>query len=256
MRAGGWIICLSVVVALFGGCTGNDAAITKSRASEPSNATTCATYAKALAASYERLSERHGKHLVGQTRAISRTLHETADDAPASISEEVAVLAEAHDRVADALARADIPTVSPGDDPSELLNALRSQGVYASLETEEAAEANMKVWMACPNLDSEVGEDTMIADGVLAIGGSEADMDEEAQECMGDFFADEIGDNAGCDALYDACGGGDFDACNDLDDFANLGSDYQKFGATCGGVEKPDPIAGLCDLHDERVVGE
>ncbi len=43
------------------------------------------------------------------------------------------------------------------------------------------------------------------------------------------------GDDAELDALYDACAGGDGQACDDLFFQSPLGSEYEDFGNTCGG---------------------
>ena len=46
-------------------------------------------------------------------------------------------------------------------------------------------------------------------------------------------------------ALRDECAGGDFPACDDLYFRADLGSDLEKFGSTCGG--KADEQGGFCE---------
>ena len=43
------------------------------------------------------------------------------------------------------------------------------------------------------------------------------------------------GDNEGCDALHEACDQRDLLACNDLYWSSVVGSEYETFGATCGG---------------------
>ena len=47
--------------------------------------------------------------------------------------------------------------------------------------------------------------------------------------------ADEYGDDEALDALWDACEGGDPDACDDLYWTSPVGSAYEEFGLTCGG---------------------
>lgn len=44
-----------------------------------------------------------------------------------------------------------------------------------------------------------------------------------------------FGDDPALDELWAACEGGDGGACDQLFDVAPLGSDYEAFGATCGG---------------------
>jgi hypothetical protein len=57
------------------------------------------------------------------------------------------------------------------------------------------------------------------------------------------------GDNAGCDALYDACDQRNPAACNDLYWVSAVGSEYESFGATCGGRTEfgEDGFGGLCE---------
>jgi hypothetical protein len=64
--------------------------------------------------------------------------------------------------------------------------------------------------------------------------GSSSGMRAEYDDCAGDPTASASGDNAGCDALNDACAVGDMLACNDLYWSSPLGSTYESFGATCG----------------------
>ncbi len=52
------------------------------------------------------------------------------------------------------------------------------------------------------------------------------------------------GDDAELDALYDDCQGGDLVACDDLYYASPIDSDYEFFGATCGG--RSDEISGFC----------
>jgi hypothetical protein len=47
------------------------------------------------------------------------------------------------------------------------------------------------------------------------------------------------------DDLKDACADGDFSACDDLYYSADLGSDDEEFGSTCGGIA--DPQEGSCE---------
>jgi hypothetical protein len=44
------------------------------------------------------------------------------------------------------------------------------------------------------------------------------------------------GDNPELDALWDACAGGDMDACDELYFTSEGGSEYEEFGDTCGGL--------------------
>ena len=49
--------------------------------------------------------------------------------------------------------------------------------------------------------------------------------------------------------LRDECEGGDFVACDDLYFSADLGSDLEEFGSTCGGIAA-EPQRGFCEESD------
>lgn len=49
------------------------------------------------------------------------------------------------------------------------------------------------------------------------------------------------------DALYDACGGGDMAACDELYYSSGYGTEYEEFANTCGGTET-DNAYGTCEL--------
>jgi hypothetical protein len=71
--------------------------------------------------------------------------------------------------------------------------------------------------------------------------GAESGMDDDAQQCWESPVAYGPGDDAGCDALYQACAEGDLFACNDLSLNSLPDTDYSRFGATCGGrADTPD----------------
>jgi hypothetical protein len=55
---------------------------------------------------------------------------------------------------------------------------------------------------------------------------------------------DTYGDNETLDALWDACEDGDDDACSDLYLQSEIGSEYEQFGATCGGRDEDFACAG------------
>lgn len=59
----------------------------------------------------------------------------------------------------------------------------------------------------------------------------------------GDFeftSGETYGDNAELDALWDSCAAGDMAACDDLYFESPLGSEYEEFGDTCGGIGLPE----------------
>lgn len=53
------------------------------------------------------------------------------------------------------------------------------------------------------------------------------------------------GDDAALDALWDACGGGDGAACDELYSVSGIGTEYERFAMTCGGTreESLEPCA-------------
>ncbi|MEM8706494.1 MAG: hypothetical protein AAGE98_08555 [Actinomycetota bacterium] len=55
------------------------------------------------------------------------------------------------------------------------------------------------------------------------------------------------GEDAELDALWDACGGGDLAACDELYIFSPIGSDYEAFGNSCGG-RSDTPVLGECEV--------
>ena len=82
-------------------------------------------------------------------------------------------------------------------------------------------------------------------DMTVALSGRQDDYD----RCWLDVQAAAYGDNRGCDALHDACDARDLLACNDLYWSSEPGSEYEDFGATCGGrADLLDPAgAGFCE---------
>lgn len=57
------------------------------------------------------------------------------------------------------------------------------------------------------------------------------------------------GDDSDLDALYDACSAGDMVACDNLYLTAPVGSEYEEFGMTCGGI---DEGYGVCSFDYEQ----
>ena len=55
---------------------------------------------------------------------------------------------------------------------------------------------------------------------------------------------DTYGDNETLDALWDDCEDGDGEACLDLYLQSEVGSEYEEFGASCGGRDEELPCAG------------
>ncbi len=64
----------------------------------------------------------------------------------------------------------------------------------------------------------------------------------------------DYGSDPDLDALYDACGSGDGTACNQLYARSPIDSEYETYGATCGGVFD-SPVAN-CVLDDDGGGGD
>ena len=82
-------------------------------------------------------------------------------------------------------------------------------------------------------------------DMTVALSGMQAEYD----RCAIDLDAVAHGDNAGCDALYDACDARDLLACNDLYWVSTPLSAYEEFATTCGGRAPlgTPAAAGFCE---------
>lgn len=136
-------------------------------------------------------------------------------------------------------------------------------GELAAVEDAEAAEAApelMEAMIGCIDLGAEIEEATDGAfDDAAEDGGT--DLEEQADEAvqdaidgmdLDDFDIGEpdapfdgdcstfeepctYGDDAELDALWDACEGGDGEACDTLYRDSAFGSEYEHFGNTCGG---------------------
>ena len=67
-------------------------------------------------------------------------------------------------------------------------------------------------------------------------------------ECMGVPDAMKVSDNEACDALHQACAGGDLAACDDMWLITPVGSEYERFGASCGDPKAQDDFVqgGTC----------
>jgi hypothetical protein len=233
----------------FGAAVGGPA--TTSTTSSARTTVSCDAYAASIAEAYSRASATYPADLVGQSRAIVDTLRRTRDDAPPGVAMSVSRLADAVETYADKLEVANLP--DPAVDGDAYEEALAASGAQDALENDTIWNAQVSIWKTCPDLDSELEEDTLIAATLIAIGGSEAEMDEETQACFFAFKADTYGDNAGCDALQDACASGDMFACNDLYWFTLEGTTYSDFGGSCGGIAQPgdEEIEGACEYRDD-----
>ncbi|WP_182353103.1 hypothetical protein [Flaviflexus huanghaiensis] len=62
------------------------------------------------------------------------------------------------------------------------------------------------------------------------------------------------GDDAELDALWDACEEGDMEACDELWYSSGFDTEYEEFGATCGGTQEYSP--GMCNFDpDSEMTG-
>ena len=107
---------------------------------------------------------------------------------------------------------------SYGDDPT--LDALYDSCAVGDLEACDA------LWFQSP-----IGSDYEAFGSIC--GGLESSP--QFGTCADGSEPMNYGDDAELDALYDACTGGDLEACDDLYLFSPIGSDYEAYGNTCGG---------------------
>lgn len=98
------------------------------------------------------------------------------------------------------------------------------------------------------------GEDLKSREPVVASSPSAApeatSSDPDAFSSASDPFT--YGDDHSLDALWDACAGGDRGACVDLFFDSPFDSEYETFGATCGGQED----YGACASYDDDASGQ
>jgi hypothetical protein len=199
-----------------------------------------------LGNTWEAISSTQAGTPVGQFRAIAETLRTTLDDAPSELKSHLETIADSADAYADAIAEAELPSSRDFRETAEAIANVDAPDADPAFR-----EADFQIWAACPDLDAFLGgEVTMIGDSLLAVGGSEADMESELLDCMTDRYARQRGDNEGCDDLADACDDGVYDACDDLHFWTQPGSEYQEWGTSCGERRQPDDElygAGWCD---------
>jgi hypothetical protein len=81
----------------------------------------------------------------------------------------------------------------------------------------------------------------------LALSGDDDDPKEQVADRSDTTTTTEESDDGpeSLEDLEDACADGDFSACDDLYYSADLGSDMEEFGSTCGGIA--DPQEGSCE---------
>ena len=126
----------------------------------------------------------------------------------------------------------------------------RSEMVDSGLMTDENVDCVLAAFA-----EAGIGVDSL-SDGVLGDAEIPADAQDAVFECLaggldlGDFDfdsdsdadvigsvdpdVDTRGDDAALDALWDSCAAGSGQACDDLFFQAPLGSEYERFGTTCG----------------------
>lgn len=93
--------------------------------------------------------------------------------------------------------------------------------------------------------------DSRAADSTAAGSVDDADEQRRGEEKTGERTGapdpgdpQDHGDDATLDALWDACATGDHRACDELFLESGFGTEYEKFGETCGGRNEP---AGYCE---------
>jgi hypothetical protein len=80
-----------------------------------------------------------------------------------------------------------------------------------------------------------------------------AGLDDAYEQCAAALTAQQPGDDAGCDELHDGCDGRNMLACNDLYWISAIGSEYERFAATCGDRTRfgLEGFGGFCDQLNE-----
>jgi hypothetical protein len=79
-------------------------------------------------------------------------------------------------------------------------------------------------------------------------GGTDGGTDDTDGSTDGDAEEGEYGSDPELDALYDACGTGDYEACDQLYNDSPPGSEYEAFGETCGEIN--DPSGSCVNLYE------
>lgn len=182
---------------------------------------------------------------------------DAVDSAPEEIRDDVQVLADAFSSIADDLEDLDLEALENTDDPEDLAAAFAALGpLFEAFADQDVIEASLNIAQFCGFEGAEdLGDlgDVTVPDFEGLLGGEgESGNPEAYSDCFNDFEADGPGDNDGCDTLYDLCDEGDLLACNDLYFSANVGSEYEHFGATCGDrIATSDQGAnGFCENAD------
>jgi hypothetical protein len=124
-----------------------------------------------------------------------------------------------------------------GDDPE--LDALWDQCAGGDLAACDS------LWFDAPfGSEYESFGDTCGGTRPSSSGGCEFDSQFGTDDGFDVDLPESYGDDAELDALYDGCDAGDLVACDDLYYASPIDSDYEFFGATCGG--RSEEISGFC----------
>ncbi|MEM9714773.1 MAG: hypothetical protein AAGA17_21310 [Actinomycetota bacterium] len=173
--------------------------------------------------------------------AAVESIRRLADAAPSEIEDDVRLLTEIVEQLAE---------LDPDDEEAGLafFGELVSRG-----EEFEAADARIDRF-AIDECGLELPDDTNDADA--ATDSVEPDEDADAGSALdgvGDAEVtgpiDTYGDDPGFDALWDECAAGDLSSCDTLWLTTPIGSEYERFGSTCGGIS--EETRGNCDGDDE-----
>lgn len=205
-------------------------------------ASVCGAYARSLSTAWSAVAPRDFAPVATAT-AVADALERSAQDAPPELTDDVVAVVEA------ARANAEEVDQKYGDAATEqaAIAAFRLAGIEL--------DAQLRIWAACPDLDADLGDGGAdFAHMVFAIGGSQADMEDELLACIQDPGSVTPGDNAGCDRLADACESGENEACDDIFVWSEEGSVYEEIGASCGGRLKSDDErygGGACETLSE-----
>ncbi|WP_229023186.1 DUF2510 domain-containing protein [Actinomarinicola tropica] len=136
-------------------------------------------------------------------------------------------------------------------DQGELSEAFQAQGIDEEAADCLAGELADEFSESRAEELSEGGEmteaETAAVFSAISECGGFGDLDLDPDDIASEE-GETYGDNPTLDALWDACEGGDGQACDDLYFQSPLGSEYEEFGDTCGGRFEAGEV--LCSMEE------
>ncbi len=152
-----------------------------------------------------------------------------AQDELATANEELAAAAEVRDAVIDFFALS--MTLGAG------LTETQADCLAETLEADMGAADLLNATLAAADVGFNSGEfDSEMLSFGLAVVGAADDCGLDIGDLSAAAFSvgNSYGDNAALDSLWDSCAAGDLGSCDQLYSQSPVGSDYERFAATCG----------------------